>query len=392
MASIARRAIGLVAGGAITFAVFETTRGEPKFYSQALMPTLHKIVPAETAHNLAVKFANYVPIKKYNEPDVLHTKVWDIEFSNPIGIAAGFDKHGEAMQGLKRMGAGYIEIGSVTPQPQLGNDKPRVFRLSEDKAVINRYGFNSVGHDKVAARLALWRNKDHCTILGVNLGKNKTTEDHKKDYVLGVKNLGKYADYIVINISSPNTPGLRKLQGENFLKDLLQDIKVAKNSQNFERDPKLLVKIAPDLTDEDVQDIANVVKDKAYGVDGLIISNTTISRPEQLTSEHKKESGGLSGAPLKDMSTSLIARMYSLTGGSMPIIGVGGISSGVDAYEKLKAGASLVQIYTALIYHGPPVLNKIKMELADLLEKDEYTCVSDAVGVDHKKWCHYERP
>uniref|UniRef100_H2ZBR7 Dihydroorotate dehydrogenase (quinone), mitochondrial n=1 Tax=Ciona savignyi TaxID=51511 RepID=H2ZBR7_CIOSA len=363
-----------------------------------LMPTVHALFGPEMAHNLAIKALSYgvVPKKQKQEFDRLPCKVFGLEFSNPVGIAAGFDKHVEAVGGLNKLGFGFVEVGSITPLPQDGNDKPRVFRLPKDKAVINRYGFNSCGHQDAVTRLS--KNISGETILGVNLGKNKESLDATKDYTEGVLKLGTYADYIVINVSSPNTPGLRSLQGRDKLKNLctavsffnLESLRsdadwahmVVAAKNQLPNKPPILVKIAPDLTDHDKVDIAHVVVQSK--VDGLIVSNTSIARPESLESSNKTERGGLSGEPVREMSTKLVADMYKLTHGKVPIVGVGGIWNGKDAYEKIRAGASLVQIYTSLIYEGPPVVNKIKRELNELLEINGFSNVSDAIGVDHK--------
>nr|CAH7733393.1 unnamed protein product [Callosobruchus chinensis] len=301
-------------------------------------------------------------------------KVFGKEFSNPIGIAAGFDKDGKAILGLKDIGFGFVEVGSVTPEAQPGNEKPRVFRLNDDLAVINRYGFNSEGHNAVLQRISNVREaKEEIPIIGVNLGKNKTSDDATKDYVEGIRKFGPLSDYLVINISS-NTPNLRDLQHKENLSKLLRAIVEA-------RKPPLLLKLAPDLSPQERRDIAAILKQKECRVDGLIISNTTVSRPETLKNvKNKHETGGLSGPPLKDLSTEMIRDMSRLTDG-IPIIGVGGISSGKDAYEKIKAGASLLQLYTCLAYDGPPVVTRVKKELAQLLSKDGYTSISQAIGV-----------
>ncbi|CAK4125012.1 unnamed protein product [Aphanomyces euteiches] len=327
-----------------------------KFMDPVLMPLVRMLDP-EMAHVAAVQAAKYGWAPKDMTPDdeSLHVDVLGMSFDNPIGIAAGFDKHAEAMQGLLDMGFGFVEIGSVTPLPQAGNPKPRVFRLLEDRAVINRYGFNSEGHDKVRDRL----------------------ED---DYVRGVETLGPFGDYLVINISSPNTPGLRSLQGKKELHELVSAVLKARDKL-WKRVP-LLVKIAPDLTIEDQQDIAEVAL--ALKLDGLIISNTTITRPSSLQSAHAGETGGLSGAPLKELSTQVLHSMYKLTQGKIPLIGVGGVSNSQDAYDKIRAGATLVQLYSSLVYDGPLAVPRIKQELAELLKRDGFTSVRDAVGAAHK--------
>ncbi|ETW02916.1 dihydroorotate dehydrogenase (fumarate), variant 1 [Aphanomyces invadans] len=330
-----------------------------KLMDPVLMPLLRLLDP-ETSHVLAVQAAKYGWTPKDTLPDdtSLRMSVLGMSFDNPIGIAAGFDKHADAMQGLLDMGFGFVEIGSVTPLPQEGNPKPRVFRLLEDRGVINRYGFNSEGHPKVRERLEKYKywtlsssTKLHHRTgpLGVNLGKNKTSDSPIDDYVRGVESLGPFGDYLVINISSPNTPGLRSLQGKKELHALVSAVLDARNKL-WKRVP-LLVKIAPDLTPEDMQDIADVVV--ALKVDGLIVSNTTISRPPSLTSPHAAETGGLSGAPVKELSTAVLSSMYKLTQGKIPLIGVGGVATGHDAYDKIKAGASLVQLYSSLVFDGP---------------------------------------
>lgn len=301
-----------------------------------------------------------------------------------MGLAAGFDKNAEAIQGLNEIGFGFIEVGSVTPEPQEGNPKPRVFRLLEDQAIINRYGFNSDGISVVQERLKAVRGDAAFNgVLGVNLGKNKLSENAIGDYKKGIEALGPYCDYLVINISSPNTPGLRSMQNKRELEDLLKATVDERNK--LDKSVPLLLKISPDLNESELKDIANVIQKKGTKIDALIVSNTTIARPETLTSGHSQEVGGLSGAPVKDMSTKVISQMYKLTKGQVPIIGVGGIATGQDAYEKILAGASAVQIYSSMIYQGPPVVNRIKSELSTLLEENQYKSVQEAVGKGSKK-------
>ncbi|XP_022908668.2 dihydroorotate dehydrogenase (quinone), mitochondrial [Onthophagus taurus] len=370
----------VTAGGFGFYGAMDYVKNKESFY-QRLIPIIHVLEP-ETAHKLAVFAGKYrlYPKSSFSDPDSLKVKLFGKEFPNPIGIAAGFDKHGEAILGLQDLGFGFVEIGSVTLFPQAGNEKPRVFRLKKDEAVINRYGFNSDGSQVVFQRLeSLKSNHKLDSILGINLGKNKDSQNAIHDYVEGIEKFGPIADYLVINISSPNTPGLRDMQIKSNLIALLSEVVKARNNLPFKNKPSLLLKLAPDLTKEEQIDIADVVKLEKCKVDGLIICNTTIDRPDYLKSEEKSEIGGLSGKPLKDISTQMISNMFILTGG-MPIIGVGGISSGQDAYEKIKAGARIVQIYTALVYEGPIIVDKIKRELSALLEKDGYKCVDEAVG------------
>lgn len=379
----------LICGSGITlFAGYSIYEGNEKFYRQFVMPTVRLLDP-ETTHNLALFMAKnkLMPRPKKPDPPSLHTKVWDREFPNPVGVAAGFDKDAVAVDGMLCTGFGFVEVGSVTPEPQPGNPKPRLFRLWEDKAVINRFGFNSEGHAVVRERLIHRNSGQHFDdkksgIIGINLGKNKTSDSPVGDYVKGVEKFGALADYLVINVSSPNTPGLRSMQGKQQLEELVE--KVWKERENIEskRKPPLLVKIAPDLTDQDKKDITDVVLKTPGRIDGLIVTNTTITRPESLKSKYKGETGGLSGEPLKDLSTQTVKDMYRLTQGKLPIIGVGGVASGQDAYDKIRAGASLVQLYSALVYQGPPVVSRIKRELGELLEKDGFSNVSEAVGVD----------
>eukprot|EP00128_Syssomonas_multiformis_P000185 Colp12_sorted_trinity150504_noHs@10670 len=315
----------------------------------------------------------------------LKVEAFGISFPNPLGLAAGFDKHGEAIDGMLRTGFGFVEIGSVTPLPQPGNPKPRVFRLKPDEAVINRYGFNSEGVVKVAERLSNREKKERpAGILGINLGKNKTSDSAAVDYSTGMEVLGSYADYVVINVSSPNTPGLRVLQGKEELLKILDSVFAAREKLDMKgrRRPPLLIKIAPDLNQEDMKDIAEVAL--TSGIDGLIVSNTTIDRPETLSSPHKQETGGLSGRPLFEKSTKALSEMYRLTQGKVPLIGVGGITNGDDAYAKIRAGATLVQLYTGIIYGGPALIPSIKKRIAERLAQDGFKSVAEAVGADHR--------
>lgn len=359
--------------------------GNETFYKSVLMPIVQHIDP-EKAHVCGVRLASWGMLPRDRSPPekLLETVVFGRFFSNPVGLAAGFDKHGECIDGMFKVGFGFVEIGSITPLPQSGNEKPRVFRLTEDQAIINRYGFNSIGHDAVILRLQE-RNKNLSTesdnVLGINLGKNKTSSDAVQDYVKGVQKFGKFADYLTINISSPNTPGLRSLQGKKELSLLIEKVKEARDGLPGNK-PPILVKIDADSTPKTKEDIAKVVTTDPCKVDGLIVCNTTISRPDTLQSEHKHERGGLSGRPLRELSTQAIHDMYKLTEGQIPIIGVGGIANGRDAYDKIRAGASLVQVYSAIAYEGPPIVKKIKRELAELLRKDGLSSVSEAVGLD----------
>lgn len=339
---------------------------------------LIRMLSAEAAHNLSIAIlkTGLVPRQPTLDDPALKISLWGREFPNPIGLAAGYDKNAEVADAVLTQGFGFVEVGTVTPQPQPGNPKPRLFRLVEEKAVINRMGFNNQGAQKVAGRLARRRSAG---IVGVNLGKNKTTEDAAADYEKGLRILGPLSDYLVINVSSPNTPGLRALQGRAALEDLVG--RARRSLHELPSPPPLLLKIAPDLGEEDLNDIAEVVL--AAGLDGLIVSNTTISRPEGLVSGNKSETGGLSGPPLFEPSTRMLREMYRLTGGKLPLIGVGGITTGAEAYAKIRAGASLIQIYTALIYHGTAQVTRINLELCRLLRRDGFRKLTDAVGADH---------
>ncbi|KAM4630250.1 dihydroorotate dehydrogenase (quinone), mitochondrial [Polymixia lowei] len=383
-------AVKVIGSGGLLFASYLTVVGDERFYANQLMPLLQRIVGAEMAHVMAVKTIGLglVPLNRYRDPASLEVNVMGRKFNNPIGIAAGFDKHGEAVDGLYKLGFGFVEVGTITPKPQEGNPKPRVFRLTADQAVINRYGFNSCGLAEAQQRLKaregtqLERSKAGLP-LGINLGKNKLSQDAGADYLEGVRVMGPLADYLVVNVSSPNTPGLRDLQGKAELRQLLHRVMKERDALQGERKPPVLVKIAPDLTAQDKQDIAEVVAE--LGVDGLMVSNTTVSRPETLQDPQSSEVGGLSGQPLKDLSTRTVREMYSLTKGKVPIIGIGGVASGQDAMDKIRAGASLVQVYTALVYQGPPVVSKIKRELEQILKDQGFSSISEAVGADHRE-------
>jgi len=377
--------LGLGVVGGVAFGGLCLYKGDERTY-RGLCTALHSL-DGEVAHRAAVwSLGKGLYFRgRAEQRKEMEVELWGIKFRNPVGIAAGFDKHGEAVQGLADIGFGFVEVGSVTPVAQEGNPKPRVFRLDSDEAVINRYGFNSEGHEKVRDRLNLVRENGFGGVLGVNLGKNKTSPSAIDDYVAGVDMFGAIADYLVINISSPNTPGLRSLQGKEDLKNLIIAVLKAREMLKLSKPPPVLVKIAPDLTEDDKVDIAEVVTAVDSSVDGLVISNTTITRPDSLTSPSKGEVGGLSGVPLTTLSTTTIRDMYRLTSGKVPIVGVGGVSSGQDAWEKVSAGASLVQLYSALVYQGPPVVTKVRRELGEILTESGFMDIQEAVGADHRK-------
>ena len=347
-----------------------------------LAAALLRLLPPEAAHRATIRAlaAGLVPTLGPHADPALAIRLWGRDFPNPVGLAAGFDKDAEAFAACLRLGFGFVEIGSVTPRPQPGNPRPRLFRLTEDGAIVNRMGFNSRGLGFAAARLA--RRDRAAGIVGANLGKNKDSPDAAADYAAGVRALAPLADYLVINVSSPNTPGLRALQGREALSGLVAAVVAARAEAVPAAPPPLLLKIAPDLTAADRQDIAAVALDS--GIDGLIVSNTTIARPAGLASRHAREAGGLSGRPLFGPATEVLADMYRLTGGRLPLVGVGGVAGGADAYAKVRAGASLVQLYTAMVYQGPGLIRRIQRELAALLRADGFESLADAVGADHR--------
>lgn len=326
----------------------------------------------ETAHRLAIRALQVTPLPAPGADDpILKTRIAGLEMSNPVGLAAGLDKNGEALDGLSRLGFGAVECGSVTPRAQAGNPKPRLFRLSEDRAIINRMGFNNEGLKPFAARLA---RRPKRTPIGANLGANKDTEDKAADYVAGLRRLAGLADYFTINISSPNTPGLRALQGREALDDLLGRINEARPTDGA----PVFLKIAPDLIGEEIGMI--VEASLAHGIDALIVSNTTLERPASLRSAFAGEAGGLSGAPLKPFAQKALEAAAEAAAGRLPLIAVGGIESGEDAFARIRAGASAVQVYSALIYDGPGLISRIKRDLAAHLRAEGFIHISDAVG------------
>ncbi len=328
---------------------------------------------AERAHRLTIamlKVAGRTGGPRRSDPR-LATVVCGLRFPNPLGLAAGFDKDGEVPDTMLGLGFGFVEVGSVTPLPQAGNPKPRLFRLGEDAAVINRMGFNNAGHRALRDRLATRRRE--LGILGVNLGANKESADRIGDYVAGIREFAQLADYLAINVSSPNTPGLRALQSKDELSALLDRVHAARGDAS----PPLFLKIAPDLSDAALRDIAEI----APAVDAIIVSNTTTSRPP-LKSPHGKAMGGLSGAPLFEPSTRCLARLYCLTNGRVPLIGVGGIGDADTAWRKIRAGASLLQLYTALAFSGPSLIDEILTGLVDRLAAAGAASLSECIGAD----------
>jgi dihydroorotate dehydrogenase len=337
----------------------------------ALRPLLFALDP-EMAHNatLAALQTGLVPRSAADDP-ILATTLAGLALPNPIGLAAGFDKDVMVPDAMLRLGFGFVECGSVTPRPQDGNPKPRLFRLVEDQAVINRMGFNNRGLEHAVVRLQGRQGRPG--IIGINLGANKDATDRTADYVTGVRATAALASYITVNISSPNTPGLRALQDAGALADLVSRVIEARGRIAV----PLFVKVAPDLETADFDTIARIAIEG--GVDGLIVSNTTISRPP-LTSRHGGETGGLSGAPLRPLALTALQNFAAATGGRLPLIAAGGIASGADAYARIRAGARAVQLYSALVYEGPGLVARIKADLAALLRRDGFASVAEAVG------------
>ncbi len=340
------------------------------------LPLLALLGP-EQAHRLTILAlkAGIGPRAKADEP-ILQTKLCGLSLANPIGLAAGFDKNAEVPRAMLRAGFGFVEVGTITPLLQDGNPRPRIFRLREDRAVINRLGFNNAGADAAFDRLKRLGKK--IGPIGINIGANRDSEDRIDDYVRGYIRFAGLGDYITLNVSSPNTPGLRDLQLGSALNDLLSALAGAREQVGAETAAPLLLKIAPDLALGEQETV--VESAILHGVHGLIVGNTTISRPAGLHGKDKDEAGGLSGPPLLGLSTQVLANIHRLSGGRLTLIGVGGISCGEDAYRKILAGASAVQLYTALVYEGPELIARVKKELAECLRRDGYASVADAVG------------
>ncbi|CAH0283807.1 quinone-dependent dihydroorotate dehydrogenase [Roseomonas sp. CECT 9278] len=345
--------------------------------ASALMPLMRGL-DAETAHGIALKAlaAGLAGRDSGRDDPVLETHALGLRFRNPIGLAAGFDKDAVAVAPLMRLGFGFVEAGTVTPRPQPGNPRPRLFRLAEDAAVINRMGFNNGGLDGYVARLRDLP-ADRPAVFGANIGINKEGADPERDYPGLYAAVAPFADYVTVNVSSPNTPGLRDLQGEERLAAILDAI--AATRATLARTPPLLVKIAPDLADDALAPIVTACLTR--GVAGLIVSNTTIARPP-LRSPHAKEAGGLSGQPLFDPSTEVLRKVFRIARGRLVLVGVGGIATAAQALAKIRAGASLVQVYTGFAYAGPAMPRRLADGLAALLKRDGFASVNDAVGKD----------
>jgi dihydroorotate dehydrogenase len=425
--SLRRTTFRTIVGGTIAVGTLEVTTHLPsqgrssEFYhslaDDGVTPLLRRVLNPEQAHHWVLQFlANedysrlaprFRPSAVEQRLDVSSTIGGRLPVSNPIGLAAGFDKDGVAIEALLNLGFGFVEIGSVTLKPQPGNPSPRMFRLVDDDAIINSYGFNSLGADVVEEHLKAYREKQKqqqqqartttfsiqdilwgktttptAGLVGVNLGKNKESTTPIEDYQALIRQLGPYADYLVINVSSPNTPGLRELQAASSLETLLKACLEARDELQTKNAPPLLVKLSPDLSDSELQEIAKVLLD--LRMDGIIVTNTTTQRPASLLSDKKSEPGGLSGRPLNQRSTECIANLYQWTDGSIPIIGVGGIFDTHDVYEKICAGASVVQIYSGMVYQGPGLVSKLRHDLATLLLQNGHRRLQDVVGIQHE--------
>ncbi|MBU6234417.1 MAG: quinone-dependent dihydroorotate dehydrogenase [Alphaproteobacteria bacterium] len=334
-------------------------------------PVLHAM-DAETAHGITIKALKTGLYLKDSTPDApaLRQTVFGLDFKNPVGIAAGFDKNADVLGPLFDLGFGFVEAGTVTPRPQAGNPRPRVFREPNSKSVINRMGFPGLGADVFEENLKQLKARNG--IVGINIGKNKDTEDAAADYLALVTRFAPQADYLTINISSPNTPGLRDLQKPEFLLPFMREAKTKAGNT------PLLVKLAPDLTEAQIVELAATLMDG--GVNGLILGNTTLARPDTLPEGFRTQTGGLSGPHVREKSTAVIKRFYAETKGKLAIVGVGGIGSAQDAYDKIRAGACLVQLYTALVFEGPALVGSVKTGLAALLARDGFKNISEAVG------------
>lgn len=335
---------------------------------------LLRLLPPEPAHKVTIQALKLGLGGRAPKPEAkLGTSLWGLDFPSPLGLAAGFDKDGEVMSPMLNLGLGFVEVGTITPKPQPGNPKPRVFRAPEKRGVINRYGFNSLGHASAYERLTKWRGANPEAILGVNLGMNKGEPEPLKAYLAGVELFEDLASYLVVNLSSPNTPGLRDQQTAG-LGDLIKSLHNARQSST-----PILIKIAPDLDEEQIDHVAKVASDTR--LDGLIVSNTTLDRPDNLPAKLREEAGGLSGAPLTEKALKAMQAFYSRLNGQVPLIGVGGIMSGSDAVRRLKAGADLLQVYTGLMYRGPGLIQEINRAIAAAMAETNLRTPQDLRGL-----------
>ena len=350
-----------------------------RLYEHITLPILHSLEP-EKAHNLSITAlkSNLIPGPGKLTSDRLTVNILGLNFPNPIGLAAGYDKNAKIIPQLMRIGFGFIEVGAVTPKPQSGNPKPRLFRLDEDLAIVNRLGFNNLGMNDINKRLTLYSGDG---IVGLNIGANKDSINRSNDYSEVLSHTYNSIDFATINISSPNTKNLRNLQETASLRKLLKSLRDTR--ANIPKKIPLFLKVAPDLTKSDIKMITDLVLQ--FDIDGIITTNTTLER-ENLRSKYKDEQGGLSGRPLFIKSTKILAQFSKETKGQVPLIGVGGISSAEDAYIKIKAGASIVQLYSALIYNGFSLVEKIFSELDQIIKNDGYKNISEAIGIEKEKW------
>jgi len=341
-----------------------------------LKPLLFRL-DAERAHGLAIAALDFLPGNPPAADPALAVRVAGIDFANPLGLAAGFDKNAQVPDAILALGFGFAEVGSITPLPQQGNPRPRLFRLPEDRAVINRMGFNNEGAAKVLARLQLRSGKPG--VVGVNIGANKDSADRIADYATMARIMAPHATYLAVNVSSPNTPGLRALQDEGALTALIDAVMDARGGDG----PPVFLKVAPDLEPADIDAIARIAIERGLGA--LIVANTTISRPQGLSalrSAHAGEGGGLSGEPLRELALQRLRDFRKATGGAVPLVGVGGIASAGDAWARIRAGASLVQLYSAMVYEGPAIARRIERGLKHLMERDGFVTIAAATGTE----------
>ncbi len=343
-----------------------------------LRPYIFSLDP-ESAHDLAIKSLkfNFIPQSFFDveNEDILSTSLFEKKLKNPIGLAAGFDKSAEVYNSLFKLGFGLVEIGTITPRKQLGNLKPRIFRLEKDKAMINRLGFNNDGLEIVSNRLS---NSTPNGFLGINIGPNKDTKNKSSDFIECLKKLYKFASYITINISSPNTEGLRDFHEEVLLNELLTKINDVKKKQKILT--PLLLKLSPDINDQNISKINETIL--KFKIDGVILTNTTNQNRDKLEDVKKNELGGLSGLPIQNLSTNFIKNFYKSNKGKIPIIGVGGVDSGQSAFDKIIAGATVVQLYTGMVYKGPSIVKDIKSELVKILKKEKIKNINEAIGIN----------
>ena len=341
-----------------------------------IRPYIFRLDP-EAAHNLSIKSLkyNFLPERLFSveNEELLSTDLFGKPIKNPIGLAAGFDKSAEVYNQMFKLGFGFVEVGTVTPKKQYGNQKPRIFRLEKDSALINRLGFNNDGSEAVKKRI---EDNLPTSLLGINIGPNKGTADMSKDFLKCAETFFPLGDYITINISSPNTEGLREFHKKEVLKELLSKINQIREKSNFKK--AFLLKISPDIRDDNVEEIIGLILDNK--IDGIILTNTTDSNRENLLSDKKGEPGGLSGKPLRELSTKLIKRFYRDLKDKVPIIGVGGVDSGKSAFEKISAGASALQLYTGMIYQGPMIVKEIKRDLIKIINEQGFKNIKEAVG------------